>query len=209
MTFLPTQPNQPNLREGGSLPPPGDASAPARAGAGGSAHRGGRWGAWADLCRRHVLVAAWLSIFSVGSYQAVSRYVVTAVVIQGRSMLPTLRDGEHYILNRLSYRYREPERHEVVVIRDPGHQDYAVKRIVAMPGDTLQLKDGAVFVNGQKQIEPYLAPGTTTACPLSSEIFVVLGKDQYFVLGDNRPLSEDSRTYGAIHRSQILGLIAP
>ncbi|MBN2507178.1 MAG: signal peptidase I [Verrucomicrobia bacterium] len=154
-------------------------------------------------------MAAWLSIFSVGSYQAVSRYVVTAVVIQGRSMLPTLRDGEHYILNRLSYRYREPERHEVVVIRDPGHQDYAVKRIVAMPGDTLQLKDGAVFVNGQKQIEPYLAPGTTTACPLSSEIFVVLGKDQYFVLGDNRPLSEDSRTYGAIHRSQILGLIAP
>jgi signal peptidase I len=168
-----------------------------------------QWPGMALLCRRQLLVLAWLVMLSILSYHLISHYVVTAVVIQGRSMLPTLHDGDHCILNRFSYRYRAPERREVVVIQDPGHADYAVKRIVAMPGETIWVKEGAVFINGEKQTEPYLVPGTATFSLLAPELFVVLGKDQYFVLGDNRRVSEDSRIYGAIHRDQIIGLISP
>ncbi len=159
-------------------------------------------------CRRQLLVLAWLLIFSLVSYHLVSRYVVTAVVVQGRSMMPTLRDGDRCILNRLSYHYREPQRDELVVIRDPGHQDYAVKRIVGMPGETVEVKDGAVYLNGAQQQEPYLLPGTRTDCPFSKQMYVVLGDHQYFVLGDNRGISEDSRTYGAIDRRQVVGLLS-
>lgn len=163
----------------------------------------------AQECKRQILVLVCLLVFSLLSYHLVSRYVVSAVVVQGRSMLPTLADGGRYILNRLSYYYRQPHRHELVVIQDPGHSDCAVKRIIGLPGETVQVKDGAVYLNGEKQAETFLAPGTETWCPAAPELFVMLGQDQYFVLGDNREISEDSRSYGAIRRAQILGLIAP
>ena len=122
-------------------------------------------------------------------------------------MMPTLRDGEYYILNRLAYFFKSPARGDVVVIRDPGHNDFAVKRIIAKPGDWLNLRDGKVYLNGRRLVESYLPKGTFTATPDSGEKWIELGKDHYFVMGDNRPWSEDSRYYGRINRGNILGAI--
>src|SRR3954466_15811605 len=149
--------------------------------------------------------ALWLLIaaLSLASYGLISHFLITTVQVSGRSMLPALHDGERYILNRLSFVYRDPMPGEIVVIRDPGYTDFAVKRIVAGPSDTICIKDGSVLVNGRKLKESYLAPGTTTLLPDANQKEIHLGKDQYFVLGDNRAGSEDSRYYGAIKRAQI------
>ena len=156
---------------------------------------------------RQLLLLTALTALCVGAYLFVSRHVATAVIVQGRSMLPTLHDGDRFILNRLSYFRRAPQRGDVVVVKDPGHNDYAVKRIVAMPSETVYFKRGQVMVNGKRLFEPYLVQGTQTFLPDTREKLIMVGKDQYFVLGDNRGNSEDSRFYGALHKSQIVGSI--
>jgi signal peptidase I len=142
------------------------------------------------------------------TYYAISRYVVAAVVIKGRSMAPTLNDGDRYVLNRWLYYFREPRPGDLVVIHDPGHNDLAVKRVVAIPSDTLLFEDGKVYVNGFKLSESYLAPNTRTTAPQKTGPRIRLAKDQYYVLGDNRANSEDSRFYGSVHRDLIVGLIS-
>ena len=154
---------------------------------------------WLSVC---------LAVLSILGYYLVSRFVATSVIVQGRSMMPTLQDGDRFILNRWSYFHRSPQRGDVVVVKDPGHSDYAVKRIVGMPGESLYFKKGELLLNGKHLLEPYLTAGTQTFLPDFPEKLVLTGKDQYFVLGDNRGNSEDSRFYGAIHRSQIIGSIS-
>jgi len=146
-------------------------------------------------------------LLCIASHFAFSRFVITPVIIQGRSMMPTLLDGEYYFLNRMAYFFKSPARGDVVVIRDPGHDDFAVKRIIAKPGDWLNLKDGKVYLNGRRLVEPYLPKNTYTGTLDSGEKWIELGKEHYFVMGDNRVCSEDSRTYGRIERSSILGAI--
>lgn len=151
----------------------------------------------------------WLFILFLfaATYGVINRYIITSVIVQGRSMTPTLEDGERYLLNRWTYTYRAPERGDVIVLRDPGYRDLAIKRIVGIPGDSIQLKRGAVLINGKPFVEAYLASGTRTYAPDMQEQLVMLGEDQYFVLGDNRGVSEDSRFYGPIHRERIVGCI--
>ncbi len=157
--------------------------------------------------KRQAFVLVCVLIFSIPAYFLASRFVITAVVIQGRSMSPTLRDGEHYYLNRWRYLFLPPQRGDVVVIKDPGHNDYAVKRIVGRPYDWLNLREGKIFVNGKRLHEPYLDKGVRTDSPDMKEKWVQLGPDQYYVLGDNRANSEDSRYYGVVLRQNILGQI--
>lgn len=156
---------------------------------------------------RQMISLAIFGLLCIASYFLFSRFAFTRVIIQGRSMMPTLCDGEYYILNRLAYFFTAPARGDLVVIRDPGHNDFAIKRIIAKPGDWLNLKDGKVYLNGRRLVEPYLREGTFTATPTAGEKWIELGKGQYFVMGDNRPWSEDSRTYGRIERSSILGAV--
>ena len=141
-------------------------------------------------------------------YGVINRFIVTSVIVQGRSMTPTLQDGERYLLDRWSYHHRTPERGDVVVLRDPGHQDLAIKRIIGLPGDTIYLKEGVLMVNGKRFIEPYLPKGTRTFTPDLKDCIVLLGAEQYYVMGDNRGLSEDSRFYGPVHRQKILGSVS-
>jgi signal peptidase I len=148
-----------------------------------------------------------LAAMALVSYLIISHFILQSVQIVGVSMVPTLRDSEKYLLNRWIYHFRAPKYNDVVVLRDPVDQGFAVKRVIATAGDRVELRDGKVYVNGRKLQEPYLAPGTPTFPYSKPNDSFTLGKDQYFVLGDNRKNSADSRTYGPVPRRSILGMI--
>jgi signal peptidase I len=152
-----------------------------------------------------VLVVAGLAF---GSYFIVSHFFVQSVTVVGVSMAPTLADSQRYLLNRWVFHVRSPHSSDVVVIRDPMDNGYSVKRIVAVAGDSVWLREGNVYINGTRLAEPYLSPGTPTyASALSSDQVFQCAKNEFFVLGDNRNNSVDSRAYGPIPKQNILGLI--
>jgi len=159
---------------------------------------------------KHVIGFVMLAVISCGCFELSQRYIFQYVQVAGSSMSPTLHDSNLYLLNRLVYHFRQPKPSEIVVLRDPEVNCYAIKRVVAKPGDAVYVKDGKVFVNGRLLVEPYLVPGTKTF-PDSrhAAVLTICGEDQYFVMGDNRNQSADSRIYGAVRRQNILGLVSP
>jgi signal peptidase I len=155
---------------------------------------------------QQVLQCIAVAVLATASYFIISNFLLQSVKVVGRSMVPTLSDSEHYLLNRWIYSVHAPQRKDIVVLRDPSDNGFSVKRIIAMPGDSIYLNNGSVYVNGCKLEEAYLAPGTPTfADSKEHERLIRCGKDQYFVLGDNRVNSIDSRTYGPVPRANILG----
>jgi len=142
------------------------------------------------------------------SYFVISHFLLQSVKVVGKSMSPTLGDSERYLLNRWVYHFRAPARSEVVVIEDPEDHGFAVKRVIAVEGETVYFKFGRVYVNGQELKEPYLARGTQTySNAASKEALFKCEKGQFFLLGDNRSNSADSRIYGPVPRHSILGQI--
>jgi signal peptidase I len=155
-------------------------------------------------CLRLLLMA----VLATGSYLFFSQNVFQSVRVVGASMSPTLNHSDHCFLNRWVYKLRSPARSDIVVIKDPTDGAFAVKRIIAGPGESVHFKDGQIYVNGAKLAEPYLRFGTPTYIETDvQEALVLCGKDQYFVLGDNRADSYDSRSYGPVKRQNILGAV--
>jgi signal peptidase I len=155
-----------------------------------------------------LLVMLLIILLSIGCYYIISRYFVQSVQVVGISMVPTLQEHNHYLLNRWAFRNRDPKVGEVVVLRDPEDHGFSVKRIIATGGQSVLFKGGKVFVNGKEFMEPYLLPGTRTyTYSAKHEQFITCGAEQYFVLGDNRLRSIDSRAYGPVPRANILGLV--
>jgi signal peptidase I len=132
-----------------------------------------------------------------------TRTVVQGREIRGPSMLPTYHTGQRLFVTR--YFFHDPKRGDVVVFHppSPSSDDY-IKRVVGVPGDRVQVRGSRVFVNGELVAEPYLADGVQTACS-GRWCDVVLGPDQYYVMGDNRPNSSDSRLWGPVDEGQIVG----
>ena len=122
------------------------------------------------------------------------------------SMSPTLKDKENLILDKISYRFRDPERYEIVVF-PPKYKEntYYIKRVIGLPGETVQIRDGDVYIDGMR-LEEDGAYGKINDPGLAAEPFL-LGEEEYFVLGDNRNDSIDSREpeVGAVRREDILG----
>ena len=126
--------------------------------------------------------------------------------VDGHSMEPTLSDGDNLIVDKLSYRFRDPERYDIIVFPyQHAENTYYIKRIIGLPGETVQVIDGYMYINGKKLDEHYGAevmedPGIA-AEPIK------LGDDEYFVLGDNRNHSSDSRvgSVGVLTRDMLSG----
>jgi signal peptidase I len=163
-----------------------------------------RFGGLIKLLGKFALIA----ILSTGCYYGISHFLVQTVEIQGDSMVPTLQEKNHYLLNRWVFRNHEPRRGDIVVFRDPGDNGFSVKRVIALSGESVHIKEGKVYVNGNELRESYLLPKTFTfTYSQAREQFITCGKDQYFLLGDNRVRSIDSRSYGPVPRKNFLGLI--
>src|SRR5581483_3822287 len=130
-------------------------------------------------------------------YLFIGHFVLQTVQVVGESMLPTLHDSDLYFLNRWAYYLHPPRPSDIVVVKDPTDGVFVVKRVIGTPGDSIYFKQGQVYLNGSKLKEPYLRYGTMTfANTQVSEALVLCGRDQYFILGDNRNNSYDSRMYG-------------
>lgn len=119
--------------------------------------------------------------------------LMTHTRVYGNSMQPTLKDGDHLIIDRLSYLIKKPERFDIVVFSYQYKSNtYYIKRVIGLPGETVRInEDGVIYVNGNVLIEHYGNAAITDSGLAAREI--VLGEDEYFVLGDNRNDSADSR----------------
>ena len=143
------------------------------------------------------LLAAFLIAF------VVRNFVCEFVVVDGNSMKHTLLDTEVMLVTKPEYLFGDPERFDVVVCHYPNRGDtYFVKRVVGLPGDTVAVHDGYLYVNGEKQPEEYL-----TIRPNYELAEYTVPEGQYFVLGDNRASSNDSHLIGPLDRDMILGKV--
>jgi signal peptidase I len=125
-------------------------------------------------------------------------------VVEGRSMYPNFDNDQFIIVSRVNYMLAEPKRGEIVVFEYPNdpRQDY-IKRVIGLPGDTVEIRDTQVYVNGKMLNEPYInEPCTPSSC---ADNAWTLGPDQFFVMGDNRNHSSDSRAFGPVERHFIVG----
>ena len=128
--------------------------------------------------------------------------------VSGNSMFPNFHNGDYILTDKLSYRFGSPKRGDVIVLKNPRDesQDF-IKRIIALPGQTVKVSGNLVYVNGQLLKESYLPPGTITRSGafLTDDTEVTAGPNQYFVFGDNREHSSDSREWGSITKEEIAG----
>lgn len=159
---------------------------------------------------RQICSLVLILVLSVVSYFSISHFLFQSVRVSGFSMYPTLMNKGNYWVNRLTYCYSDPKRTDIVEVRDPQDGTLVVKRIIAVPGESVYFRKGVVYINSHRLQEPYLPSGTPTfAYEKHEDEFICFGKDHYFVMGDNRGNSTDSRTFGAVARADILGKISP
>lgn len=144
---------------------------------------------------------------------ALRLWVVNIARIKGQSMLPTLQDRDWTLVWRLPYRFRAPQRQDVVICHYPGRRmrrckwlpQAFVKRVIGLPGDMIEVIEGVVLINGEPLDEPYLDPERCRF--IRTRPPRILGPDEYFVMGDHRDRSNDSRSIGPIRRNAIRGRV--
>ncbi|MFZ5376904.1 MAG: signal peptidase I [Patescibacteria group bacterium] len=133
--------------------------------------------------------------------------------VNGQSMVPNFQSGEYVLTDKISYKMGNPQRGEVVVFHAPeaarcpkGTGCDFIKRVIALPGETVEVKDNTIFVNGVALNESYIPDDfEIPAGAFTKGVSVTMGPDEYFVCGDNRPYSSDSRAWGPINKSHIVG----
>ncbi|MCD8076112.1 MAG: signal peptidase I [Lachnospiraceae bacterium] len=144
-----------------------------------------------------VILATWLILHFVGQ----------RTVVDGRSMNDTLQDGDNLIVEKLSYRFGDPQRFDIIVFQPyEDSSELYIKRIIGLPGETVRIdEDGSIYIDGELLEEDYGRETIENPGRASEEI--TLGEDEYFVLGDNRNNSTDSRTerVGNVSRDSIVG----
>lgn len=129
-------------------------------------------------------------------------FLAQATIVYGRSMEPNLFEAQRLIIDKISYRFRTPQRNDIVVINMPIMDEMLVKRIVGLPGETVEIHQGVVLIDGIVLNEAF--PHNLSEYDTPE---ITLGPLQYFVLGDNRGNSNDSRTFGSVQREFIIGRV--
>ncbi len=157
----------------------------------------------------YVLEAVEILVIAVAIAFGIRTFVAEARYIPSGSMLPTLKINDRLMVEKISFLLRAPERGDIVVFNptdsliQQNFRDAFIKRVIGTPGDTVEVKDGKVIVNGQPLVEDYiLEPPTLNSPPVN------ITHDEYMVMGDNRNSSYDSRFWGFVPRDRIIGKAA-
>lgn len=147
-----------------------------------------------------------ISLFTV---YIIRTFLVQPFLVSGASMEPNFSNGNYLLIDELSYRFREPKRGEVIVFRYPGDEKtFYIKRLIGLPGERVVVKDGKIVIynnenpQGFMLAEDYIDQGIRTL----GKSDVSLDANQFFVLGDNRYYSFDSRNWGTVSRDEIVGI---
>lgn len=142
------------------------------------------------------------ALISLGIFLFVYVFLVQPHKVQGVSMEPTFENGELLLTEKISYKVSRVGRGDVVVFAAPVDKkvDF-IKRVVGLPSDHIEIKDKNVYINGLKLDEPYVS------APTAGDVNLTIGTDEFFVLGDNRGASSDSRSFGPIQRKGIKGKV--
>ena len=137
-------------------------------------------------------------------YHAASLLSAMRFVVEGDSMQPGLASGQYLLVNRLAYRLFPPSQGDLVVLRDPGQpRIHCAKRVIGLPGEHVRMEKGHVFIDWRPLEEPHIEGEDQSNTPFPNQW--LLAGDQYFVLGDRREDSRDSRAFGPIRRGHIIG----
>jgi signal peptidase I len=169
---------------------------------------------------RFVISKRFLSLFLKGSvgfvvlFLFIRFFVVSPSAVNGKSMEPTLPDSKFFLVNKFIYLFHQPDKYDIVQFIDPASKKLIIKRIIGMPGEIIIIKRGKVYVqqdlmDAEKEIpEPYLGTDiVTNIMGQEAPRKFLVGTNQYYVLGDNRPHSTDSRSFGPVSRENIVGKV--
>ncbi|MEK7557908.1 MAG: signal peptidase I [Patescibacteria group bacterium] len=139
-------------------------------------------------------------------------FLIQPFYVKGASMEPNFHDSEYLIIDEISYRLHEPKRGDIIVFKYPRNpQEYFIKRVIGLPNEKIQVKDGEIHIFnkehplGIKIDEPYLANGVKTNG--TDDDIINLSNDEYYVFGDNRNFSKDSRSFGPVNKSFVVGRV--
>ena len=149
-----------------------------------------------------------IAILALSIILLVHYFLIKPFIVKGASMEPNFYDSEYLIIDELTFRFRNPERGEIIVFRPPQHGDqYYIKRIIGLPGETVEIRNGVISIynnqnpNGFVLTEAYISEVT------EGRDRRTLGEDEYYVMGDNRDASLDSRYFGAVSMDKIIGRV--
>lgn len=150
-------------------------------------------------------------VISVAIIVPVRYYLIQPFYVKGASMEPNFHDHEYLLIDEISYRFREPMRGEIVVFKFPlNTKEFFIKRIIGLPGETVALRNGKVYIYNNENPEGFLLdeskylPPDVKTLPMGESTFT-LGRDEYFLMGDNRARSMDSRQFGSVKSDLIVG----
>ena len=147
-------------------------------------------------------------VLALGLYLVIQAFLVQTYRVEGRSMDDSLHDGQHLLIDKLTPRFDDYSRGDVVVLHPPDEPEDStpfIKRVIGVAGDHLELRDGTVWIDGVELSEPYLAPGSVTEPGFDDITEWDIEGGDVFVMGDNRLDSRDSREFGTVATSEIVG----
>lgn len=152
-----------------------------------------------------------ITIISLVIIIPIRYFLIQPFIVKGASMEPNFHDNEYLIINEITYRFKEAQRGDIVVFRYPQDpREYFIKRVIGLPGEKIKFSGGEVYLsqNGSewnKLDEQYLDESVATFANNDNEI--AIGQDEYYVMGDNRNSSRDSRSFGPVNKSFIVGKV--